>query len=200
VLQEGVLHRVGGEDPVTVDVRVIAATHRPLEQMVADGSFRADLFYRLDVFPLHLPPLRERQGDLPALAAALLQRLARRLGRPPLRPSHELLQQLAEHVWPGNVRELENVLERALILAPDDADELAAPAAATRPLRGGRRGERSGSSTTPLHEAIRSTLKEALDAAGGRIYGPGGAAERLGLPPTTLQSKLRRFDLVRRRR
>jgi transcriptional regulator with GAF, ATPase, and Fis domain len=194
VLQQGELQRVGGEQPVPVDVRVIAATHRPLEQMVKEGSFRADLYYRLEVFPISLPPLRDRLPDLAPLATALVERIARRLGRSPLPPSAGLLRHLQGQPWPGNVRELENLLERALIVAPAGATELEVSGAAT-----GRRRAASGSGAAlgpeGFDDAVRAHLRRVLDAAGGRIYGQGGAAERLGLRPTTLQSKLRRLGL-----
>jgi formate hydrogenlyase transcriptional activator len=188
VLQTGEVHPVGGERSVRTDVRIIAATHRDLDQMVADGTFRADLFFRLNVFPIMLPPLRERLGDLPAIAASLLQRIAARLGRPfaPVLDA-EGTARLARHTWPGNIRELENVLERAMILSPD------APLVAIDPPVSAAR--RAGGASDSLAAATRRHVEATLRACGGRIYGPGGAATRLGLPPSTLQSKMRRLGI-----
>ncbi len=187
VLQEGEFERVGGVSPVRVDVRVIAATHQPLEQMIADGRFRADLFYRLAVVPLTVPPLRERREDIEGLAAALLQRHARRFEREAPPVGAEALRRLRAYSWPGNVRELENVLQRALVMSrgdelalPDDFDQAAA-----------------APSKEDFAEAQRRVIRDALAAAGGRIYGPDGAAMRLGLAPTTLRSKMDRLGIAR---
>jgi formate hydrogenlyase transcriptional activator len=197
VLQERELTRVGGEEALHVDVRVIAATHRPLEALVASGTFRNDLYYRLNVFPLKLPPLRERAGDLPALAEALLARISTRLGRAePPRLTPAALASLARHPWPGNVRELENVLERACILSPGAPLELpdfAPSAQAPVAIEAGVNA--SGS----FDEGVRRLLEAALSACEGKIYGPEGAAARLGLEPSTLQSKLRKLGVDRRR-
>src|SRR5262249_8998503 len=140
-LQEGEVEPLGGERTVKVDVRVLAATHRPLEAMVARGTFRADLFYRLFVFPIEIPPLRERLEDLPALASHVLGRIARGLGCVPPVLGAPLLARLLAHPWPGNVRELANVLERALILGKGERlvlDELGLPAAPIRRARAPR--------------------------------------------------------------
>ncbi|PCC70570.1 DNA-binding transcriptional response regulator, NtrC family, contains REC, AAA-type ATPase, and a Fis-type DNA-binding domains [Nannocystis exedens] len=190
-LQSQEFERVGGEERVRVDVRVIAATHRELEPMVAAGAFRRDLFFRLCVFPIRVPPLRERTGELPALTAALVADIAARLKlpAPPVPPA--ALVRLARHDWPGNVRELANVLEAAIILgrgatlALDAAlavDPTPAPAAAP---------------VERLDAAIRRCITAALQACDGRIYGPGGAAQALGLKPGTLQSKMRKLGIDR---
>jgi formate hydrogenlyase transcriptional activator len=196
VLQEGEFERVGGESTQQVDVRVIAATHRNLEALIARESFRADLFYRLNVFPILVPPLRDRPEDLEALTLSILDRIARRFGRRPPRISAATLAQLRSHRWPGNVRELENVLERAMVL--QRGDELVLPpdfdgtphAADT---------DRQWSNPETFESGVRRVLQAALAAADGRLYGPDGAAARLGLKPTTLQSKLRRYGLKPRR-
>jgi formate hydrogenlyase transcriptional activator len=192
VLQEGEFERVGGASPVRVDVRVIAATHQPLEQMIADGRFRADLFYRLAVVPLVVPPLRERREDVDGLTAVLLRRHAARFGREVPAVGVEALRRLRAYAWPGNVRELENVLQRALVLTtgdalalPDDFDR-AAPVAAV-----------ANAGTDDFAEAQRRVIREALTAAEGRVYGPSGAAARLGLAPTTLRSKMDRLGMAR---
>jgi transcriptional regulator with GAF, ATPase, and Fis domain len=194
VLQSGEYRPVGAEDARVADVRVIAATHRDLEQMVAGGTFRADLFFRLSVFPIVLPPLRERVEDIAVLASTLLQRIAARLGRSPVPAlGPEALVQLESHAWPGNVRELENVLERALILSHGSAlviPALAPPIEAPARIESARRSE-------SLAAFTRRHLEATLRACGGKIYGPGGAAARLGLPPSTLQSKMRRLGVRR---
>ncbi len=189
-LQSQEFERVGGEEKVRVDVRVIAATHRALEQMVEAGTFRRDLYYRLCVFPIRVPPLRERLEELPALAATLIGEIAGRLGMAAPRLSPKLLERLQGHAWPGNVRELGNVLEAAMIVGKggvlEAADVPLAPAAAATdgPL------ER-------LEDATRRCIGAALGACNGRIYGAQGAARALGLNPGTLQSKLRKLGMDR---
>ncbi|VTT98527.1 fis family transcriptional regulator : Transcriptional regulator, NifA subfamily, Fis Family OS=Rhodopirellula sp. SWK7 GN=RRSWK_02475 PE=4 SV=1: Sigma54_activat: HTH_8 [Gemmataceae bacterium] len=184
VLQERVVEPVGG-DPVQVNVRVVAATNRDLAADVASGRFRADLFYRLNVFPVRVPPLRERAGDVPELAGHFLREFAAAHDRPARELSGAALRLLAAHDWPGNVRELRNVIERAVILStgPDVAvpqEWLGGSTVAT-----GR--------TWAAQEKAR--ILDALRAAGGRVYGPGGAAQRLGLRPTTLYGKMRKHGL-----
>jgi len=190
VLQEREIQRVGGTDSVRVDVRVVAATNRDLEAMVAAGAFRQDLYYRLAVFPVFLPPLRERREDLRPLAEHFLARHAALMHRRPPEVPPEAWRVLAAHDWPGNVRELENYLQRALILSPGPVLALpepprsmlgSAPAAARPPGR--------------FDDEVRSLLTRALAATGGRIYGPQGAAALLGLKPTTLQGKMRKHGI-----
>jgi len=185
-LEERAVCPLGSARTVPVDVRVIAATHRPLEELVAAGSFRADLFYRLAVVPLLLPPLRERKEEIRPLARYFAARHAARVGRRPPRIAESAFRQLEAHRWPGNVRELENALERALILSPGEELVLA-------PLGG--LGSAAPEEPAPYDVQMRALLGRALAASGGKIYGPEGAAARLGLPPTTLQGKLRRFGL-----
>lgn len=195
VLQEGEVERVGGESTYRVDVRLIAATHQPLEQMIERGTFRADLYYRLNIFPISLPPLRERSEDIPLLAEVLLERLAHRHGRPPPRLTPELIDSLCRHSWPGNVRELENLLERALILTPS-REPLVLPSDFT--VQGGT-APREASREAPLRYdvAMRQCIERALIACQGQIYGATGAAALLGLKPTTLQSKMRKLGISR---
>jgi formate hydrogenlyase transcriptional activator len=189
VLQERVVERVGGTAAVPVNVRVVAATNRDLEELVARGAFRADLYYRLAVFPVELPPLRERRDEVRALGAYLLARHAALMHRRPPRVAEETWAALEAHDWPGNVRELENLLQRALILSPGDELRLpplpASPSA--RPPAQGAPG--------PFDAEVRALLLRALDHCGGKVYGPGGAAALLGLRPTTLQGKLRRHRI-----
>jgi transcriptional regulator with GAF, ATPase, and Fis domain len=183
VLESGELERVGGDRTLRVDVRVIAATHRNLEALAVDGQFRRDLFYRLSVFPIRIPPLRERVGDIEPLARHILDELSRAFGEPPPTLDRKAVTRLKAYAWPGNVRELENVLERSLILSrggPLQID-LPSPPTTRSPVR--------------FEEAARRCIADALAASGGRIYGPKGAAAILGLKPTTLVSKMQRLEV-----
>ena len=187
VLQERVIERVGGAEPVPVDVRVIAATHRDLGAAAGAGGFRPDLFYRLNVFPIRVPPLRERREDVPDLARHFLLHFGRRLGKPVAHIRPAAMKLLTEYPWPGNVRELENLIERAVILTEGDALEVdplwlkpSAPLAASR--------ER-------LADIERRAILDALARCRGRIYGPAGAAAALGLKPTTLYGKMRKHQI-----
>ncbi|MEM9189113.1 MAG: sigma-54 dependent transcriptional regulator [Myxococcota bacterium] len=185
VLQERVVTPLGAEDPVPVKARVVAATHRDLRAAMAEGTFREDLFYRLHVFHLRLPPLRDRREDIFALVDAKLHSICDRLGRAPPRVSPTVLTALSTYDWPGNVRELENELERAALLSGDSLEW------STPDL------EPSGSPATTLDAAVKTAIEDALRSCGGRIYGPRGAAERLGLPPSTLQTKMRKLGISR---
>jgi len=189
VLQEKELERVGETRARKVDVRIVAATNRDLAAEVEAGRFRADLFYRLNVFPIDNPPLRDRRGDIPLLAAHLIQTCARRLRRQPPLLSEAALRQLMTRDWPGNIRELENVIERAIILARDGQlrfDSLPAPAS--------RPATKSSSLPTLSRAALQKHQREAIAAAleqtGGRVSGPGGAAELLGINASTLFSRM----------
>jgi formate hydrogenlyase transcriptional activator len=192
VLQERVLERVGGTEPVKVDVRVVAATNRDLEDLVARGSFRSDLYYRLAVFPIELPPLRDRVEEIRPLAAHFLAREAALMHRRPPRVGEEFWRSLEAQAWPGNVRELENFLQRALILSP--GSELVLP---ELPTRGVRTAATPAVPEEPARfdDAVRDVIERTLRRCGGRVYGPGGAAEVLGLRPTTLQGKMRKYGI-----
>ncbi len=203
VLQEGSFEPVGSDRSVKVDVRILAATHVDLERAIRERRFREDLFYRLNVFPLRLPPLRERLEDLPLLCEVLLKDLARRTGRTGMRVGREGLSKLRRYRWPGNVRELANVLERATILTSErvlgpevldvpDAEEPGVVAAAPprAPVRGPVR-------VRTLEEVQRDHIEEVLGLTHGRIYGSGGAAELLGLKPSTLQSRMQKLGIGR---
>ncbi len=196
VLQDGQVQRVGGTQAVGVDVRVIAATNRNLESSVAEGVFRADLFYRLNVFPIRIPPLRDRPGDIVLLARHFLGQFATKLRRPPLEFAPEALQRLRGHLWPGNVRELQNVVERAVILARDrvvSADAIAIPTAAVTPPP-----ELQPPETPETLAAVESrAIRAALEGANWRISGPLGAARILGLKPTTLHARMKRQGIRR---
>jgi DNA-binding NtrC family response regulator len=187
VLQERRIRRVGGSEEIDVDVRLIAATNRPLAAMVADGRFREDLLYRIDVFAIRVPPLRERRGDLAPLASELVARLAAqlRIAAPPI--TRAVLTRLDAHDWPGNVRELANVLETALILGGGRTLEL--PEELARP--------RVQDTRPRFEHAVRAAIEESLRATRGKIYGSDGAAARLGLRPGTLQSKMSKLGIRR---
>ena len=186
VLQEGAIRRVGGTETIEVDVRIIAATNRNLHAMVADGRFREDLLYRLDVFSIHIAPLRERPADLAPLASAIIRRVAARwnVAAPPL--GRATLAKLAAHDWPGNVRQLSNVLETALVFGNGRALELPVEIELRR------------TELARFERAVRETIEESLRATRGKIYGLTGAAARLGLKPATLQSKMKKLGIERR--
>jgi transcriptional regulator with GAF, ATPase, and Fis domain len=183
-----VIERVGGGDAVPVNVRVIAATNRNVSAEVTAGRFRADLFYRLNVFPITVPPLRGRPSDISELVAHFIRFFAARHGRttPRIRPG--TLQALAAHDWPGNVRELENLIERAVIVS--DGPDLAFDP-------GWLVGASAAETAKTWAAQERQRILDALRAAGGRVYGPGGAAHRLGLNPTTLYGKMRKHGIGR---
>ncbi|BDU74464.1 sigma-54-dependent Fis family transcriptional regulator [Mesoterricola silvestris] len=191
VLQEGTFEPLGSDRSVTVDVRILAATNVDLERAVAEGRFRADLFYRLNVFPLRLPPLRERREDILLLAEDWLFRQARRTGQGPWRIPPGDAARLEAHPWTGNVRELINVLERATILAPQGDLDLEAA------LRSAAPGPLPGPAPEDLRSVERDAILKALRQCAGRIYGAGGAALRLGLRPTTLQSRMKKLGIAR---
>ena len=187
VLQERELERLGGTETVRVDVRVIAATNRDLGAAVAAGAFRRDLYYRLNVFPVHVPPLRDRPDDVAALAAHFVQKHAGRLGRTLSRIDARSLRWLQSYSWPGNVRELENIIERAVILSKGptlrlDRDVLPI-AGVESPL------------ADQVQESERTLIENALAACGGRVSGDKGAARRLGLPPSTFEFRIKRLGI-----
>ncbi|MBA3461619.1 MAG: sigma 54-interacting transcriptional regulator [Deltaproteobacteria bacterium] len=190
VLQERKIRRIGGEHELDVDVRLIAATNRSLAAMVEAGTFREDLFYRLDVFSIGLPPLRQRRGDVAALVASLTAELARRLRVEQPLVTRADLKRLEAHDWPGNVRELQNVLETAMILGGGDGLEL--PDDFPR-----RRSSGAAPAGPRFSAAIRAAIEESLRETRGKIYGADGAAARLGLKPGTLQSKMRKLGIDR---
>jgi formate hydrogenlyase transcriptional activator len=191
VLQERQIRRVGGTAVIDVDVRLIAATNRNLAAMVGGGTFREDLYYRLDVFSIRVPPLRERRGDLAPLVSALIEQLAQRLGIQPPLVTRAALARLEAYDWPGNVRELMNVLETAMILGGGRSLEL--PEELAR-----RTNRKSSDVAAPRFEhAMRKTIEESLRATRGKIYGVEGAAARLGLKPGTLQSKMKKLGIRR---
>ena len=203
VLQEGTFERVGEERTRHVDVRIVAATNRDLGAEVAAGRFRADLFYRLNVVPIHVPPLRERREDIAALAHHLLAGLAGRFNRPVPQLSRADLQRLEAHDWPGNIRELGNVLERAMITGREGRLALELPPVPARISGQAKANFNTGKllgdllAERDLVALEKANLQMALTRAEGRIFGDGGAAELLGLKPTTLLSRLKRHGIRR---
>jgi formate hydrogenlyase transcriptional activator len=189
-VQEQEFERLGSTKTIHVDVRIIAATHRDLPAMIREGKFREDLFYRFNVFPIEIPPLRERPDDIPLLVNYFVYKLSRRMGKKINSIPKQTMDVLANASWPGNVRELQNLIERAVILTQDS--ELYVP---ITELKGRIRVRRTNSPST-FHDAERQAIVDALKAASGRIAGAGGAAERLGLKRTTLQNKMRRLQIT----
>jgi len=190
VLQEREFERVGGQDPIRVDVRVIAATNRDLAEAVAEGTFRQDLYYRLNVFPLEMPPLRERQDDIAVLVEYFINRYARKAGKTIRRVSKRTLDLLKSYPWPGNVRELQNVIERSVIVSDTDEFTVDESWLSTRPAVESRLGV---SGALASHE--KALIEDALRATGGRVFGPSGAAARLGIPRSTLESRIRTLKI-----
>jgi len=190
-LQEGEFERIGSNQTKTADVRVIAATNRSLEEAVEDGLFRSDLFYRLAVFPIHLPPLRERREDIPGLAGHFLAELANRLGRQFSGIEPESMTRLIEYSWPGNIRELQNVIEHSAILSNGGILQVPPVLLSTRVT-----GPTMVSSLSDAMDAgERRLIEQALEETNGRVYGPTGAAVRLGIPSSTLESKIKRHRI-----
>jgi formate hydrogenlyase transcriptional activator len=196
VLQEREFERVGGSQTIAVDVRVIAATNRDLDAAIADGSFRQDLFYRLNVFPIRVPPLRERIGDISLLVGYLIDRYAQKAGKKIRHVDKQTMDLLCAYDWPGNIRELQNVVERAVILCEGETfsvDE----AWLTRAI------PKSAAKSVPLVanlvEREKERIERALRDSEGVIGGPGGAASKLGVPRQTLESKIRKLGINRYR-
>ena len=185
VLQEGEFERVGGTETLKSDSRVVAATNRNLDDAVREGRFRSDLLFRLNVFPIAMPPLRERNGDLPLIAEHCARQSARKLGRRIRGVSPRAMEALLAYPWPGNIRELQNLVERAVILTRGEVLELA-----DFELPG---PSIPSSEVEPADE--RRSIEEALRAARGRVYGPDGAAASLGVAPSTLDSRIRRLGI-----
>jgi transcriptional regulator with GAF, ATPase, and Fis domain len=199
VLQDGSFQRVGGERGLNVDVRLVAATNRDLRQAVRDGGFREDLWFRIAVFPIPLPPLRERLQDIPALAAHFSLRAAERLGLPPRMPDAADMALLAAYPWPGNVRELASVIERAAILGDGRRLEVARALGVSPPLAALASPPVASQMPASLEDVIRHHIEAALRHCHGRVEGPFGAARLLDLNPHTLRSKMRKLGVEGRR-
>ncbi len=191
VLQEGEFERLGACQTRRVDVRLIAATNRPLEEAVENGRFRDDLYYRLSVFPIHLPPLRERREDIPLLAEYFLRRVSPRVGRQFTGIEPASIERLSAFSWPGNIRQLQNVIEHSAILCDDGL--LRVPA----DLLVEKRSCHAATSRlgAELKDNEQRMIEQALTDTQGRVSGATGAAARLGVPASTLESKIRRFNI-----
>lgn len=187
VLQDGRFERLGSPKTVTVNVRIIAATNRDLQQAIRDGKFRPDLYHRLSVFPIHVPPLRERPGDIPALVWAFVEAFGRRMGKTIKSIPGKTIEHLQQYPWPGNVRELSNVIERAMILTTGDTLRVELP-----PIT---------QSVTPppttLEDSERAHILRVLEKTNWRIRGAHGAAAILGIKPTTLEARMAKLGIKR---
>jgi formate hydrogenlyase transcriptional activator len=195
VLQEQEFERLGGTRTIRVDIRLVAATNRDLEAMVADREFRSDLYYRLNVFPVMTPPLRERGDDIPRLVHFFTQKFARRMNKRIATIPSATLEALSAYHWPGNIRELENFIERAVILSR--GSELDAPVAELKHVAPPRAGNGEARAVTSMEDAEREHIRRALDASHWMIGGPAGAAARLGMKRTTLQSRMAKLGIAR---
>src|SRR5256884_2790730 len=185
VLQERAIERVGGSHPIAVDVRVLAATNRDLEAGVEGGTFREDLFYRLNVFPIRLPPLRERAADIPILVEYIVDRFAKQTGKIIRNIEKQTLQRLKAYDWPGNVRELQNVIERAVVLSEGE----------TFAIDESWLTKRRGPTGSTLADGEKAMIEAALAESQGRVAGPRGAAAKLGIPRQTLEGKIRNLNI-----
>jgi formate hydrogenlyase transcriptional activator len=197
VLQEHEFERLGAVGPIRTNVRVIAATNRDLEAAIAAGTFRSDLFYRLNVFPIEMPSLRERREDIPLLVEYFIDRFARQAGKSFQAVNKKSLDLLQSYPWPGNIRELQNVIERSVIVCETEnfsVDEswLSRQPLATEPNRGPALFKR-------LPSQEKATIEAALSESGGRVYGPSGAAAKLGIPRSTLEHKIRSLKINKNR-
>jgi formate hydrogenlyase transcriptional activator len=200
VLQEREFERVGGSQPIKVDVRVIAATNRDLNAAVANGSFRRDLYYRLQVFPIEIPPLRERREDIALLVEYFIDRYSRKAGKSIKRIGQKTLELLQAYAWPGNIRELQNVIERSVILCETETFSIDESWLPLRPDPFPV-SEPKGRLELPqrLEEHAKKLIEEALEASRGRVFGPTGAAVKLGIRRSTLESKIRSLKIDKNR-
>src|SRR5882724_2999623 len=189
VLQEGEFERLGGSKTIKVDARVIAATNRPLAQAVQEGKFREDLFYRLDVFPIEVPPLRERREDIPLLAWTFVKEFSNSMGKPIDEIAEESMTALQEYHWPGNIRELRNVIERAMILGHCPKLHIKLCHTTLRPIA-------VKATAGSLDEAERAIILQAVEQCNWRIRGSNGAAALLDVKPTTLESRIKKLGLI----
>jgi formate hydrogenlyase transcriptional activator len=205
VLQDQEFERLGGTRTIKVDVRVVAATNRDLAQMVSARQFRSDLFYRLNVFPISMPPLRDRAGDIPLLVKHFVERLSRRMGKKIETIPKAAMEALERYHWPGNVRELENLIERSVILtkgpvlrlSPEELERDATPTTWSAPPASSAASPGASSPLSIVEQTERELILRALQECGWRVGGPKGAAARLGIGRTTLQSKMARLGISR---
>jgi formate hydrogenlyase transcriptional activator len=187
VLEERQVERLGSPAPIRLNTRIIAATHRDLEQRIAEGRFREDLFYRLNVFPIQVPPLRARAEDIPPLVWRFVEEFSKAFGRQVQSISNENMAELQRHSWPGNIRELRNVIERAMIVSDGPLLSIPVP----------RRTAAAAARSEKLADVERAHIHGVLESTRWRIRGSGGAAALLGLPPTTLETRMVRLGLTR---
>jgi formate hydrogenlyase transcriptional activator len=198
VLQEGEFERVGGSSTIKVRVRVIAATNRKLHEEVLARRFRQDLFYRLNVYPITIPPLRHRREDIPLLVSHYAREIGERLNKTINEVPAQVMREFTEYNWPGNVRELQNVIERAVIVSADGVLRLPEPLGQGIPGAASENKTLSESTTVPtLDEAERGHILRALEATGWRINGPRGAAAMLKLHPSTLRFRMKKLGLTK---
>ena len=198
ILQEGEFERVGGSNTIKVSVRVIAATNRKLHDEVSAGRFRQDLFYRLNVYPITVPPLRQRREDIPLLVSHYARQIGERMGKSLSEVPAQVMREFTEYNWPGNIRELQNVIERAVIVSSDGVLRLPEPLLQATTASAGE-GETANESTivATLDQADREHILRALEASGWRINGPKGAAALLKLHPSTLRFRMKKLGLTK---
>jgi formate hydrogenlyase transcriptional activator len=197
VLQEHEFERVGGNTSIRANVRVIVATNRDLEAAMTAGTFRSDLFYRLNVFPIEMPPLRERREDIPLLVEYFIDRFARKAGKKIRRVSKKTLELLESYPWPGNIRELQNVIERSVIVCEGEDFSVDESWLSRRQVPSDLQGQIELSQRLAAHE--KEAIETALSESGGRVFGPSGAAAKLGIPRSTLESKIRSLKIDKNR-
>jgi DNA-binding NtrC family response regulator/PAS domain-containing protein len=195
VLQEREFERVGGTQPVKIDVRVIAATNRDLEAAVANGTFRPDLYYRLNVFPIQVPPLRERQDDVLMLLEYFVHRFAQKMGKHFKKIDKRTVELFRSYPWPGNIRELQNVVERSVIVSSEDAFTVDAAWLSKDPRRVTLPKQPKPADTDEDARRERQIIEEALAGSRGRVSGPNGAAARLRVPPSTLEHRIKKLRI-----
>jgi formate hydrogenlyase transcriptional activator len=195
VLQERQLERVGGSRPIPVDVRVVAATNRDLSVAIAEGTFRSDLFYRLNVFPIQVPPLRKRREDIPILVEYFVKRFAEQMAKRIRQIERRTLESCERYSWPGNIRELQNIVERSVILSTGDTFSIDEAWLSTQMP--------AGTEETALPQTLQDQERDLIEAAllksRGKVAGPRGAAAALGIPASTLESKIRQLGIEKRR-
>jgi formate hydrogenlyase transcriptional activator len=196
VLQERQVERVGGSRGIPVDVRVIAATNRDLSEAITGGTFRSDLFYRLNVFPIAVPPLRKRREDIPVLVEYFVKRFAEKMGKRIRRIDKRTLELCERYSWPGNIRELQNIVERSVILCSSDTFSIDETWLSSR---GAVRPDGSNALPDALEDQEKEMIEDALAQSRGKVAGPRGAAARLGIPPSTLESKIKQLKIEKRR-
>lgn len=196
VLQERLIERVGGSRAIPVDVRVVAATNRDLSAAIAEGSFRSDLFYRLNVFPIHVPPLRKRREDISILIEYFVKRFAEQMAKRIRQIDTRTLELCHRYPWPGNIRELQNIVERSVILCTGDTFSIDE---AWLSSQASLRADGSGPLPATLQDQEKEMIEAALAKSRGRVAGPRGAAAKLGIPPSTLESKIKQLNIEKSR-